>query len=303
MEITDFEIRVGYFAEDNNKSSDKKIIGYAFVNLLEPSKVYCKKFEKDYGFRLVLNKDGFLVNRELGLMPKLKLIPELKLMSELRPRKRNTNVFNTDGEIIVSSDIPLVIDHYIYEKETTDISYLYRELPIKLKFLLGRIEPMHEKISLDSFTQVIEEDVIPEHRNIDAEAFEKIRDKYCNFKLSGDFIVINNCCYIYNNLNYKFSGDVILDSDCKHFDVYSDKNIPYEVKSIVFPKGIKSCSRKVFNSFNYKDVSFYFSKHTSRGILANMLGFNLQKCLYLNEYQFKNYLNKVISDNFNFNFY
>jgi len=43
MEITDFEIRIGYFAEDNNKSSDKKIIGYAFVNLLEPSEVYCKK--------------------------------------------------------------------------------------------------------------------------------------------------------------------------------------------------------------------------------------------------------------------
>jgi hypothetical protein len=297
MEITDFEIRIGYFAEDNNKSSDKKIIGYAFVNLLEPSEVYCKKFEKGYGFGLVLNKDGFLVD------PKLELIPGFKLMSELRHRKRNANVFNTNGEIIVSSDIPLVIGRYMYEKQTTDISYLYRELPIKLKFSLGRIEPMYEKISLDSFTQVIEEDVIPEHCNIDADAFEKIRDNYCNFNTLGDCIVINNCCYIYNNLSYRFSGDVILDSDCKHFDVYTDKNIPYEVKSIVFPNGIKSCSRKVFNSFNYKDVSFYFSKHTSRGILANMLGFNLQKCLYLNEYQFKNYLNKVTSDNFNFNFY
>ena len=303
MEITDFEIRIGYFAEDKNKYSDKNIIGYAFVNLLEPSKVYCKKFETDYDFGLILNKDGFLVNRELGLMLELKLIPELKLMSELRHRKRNANVFNTNGEIIVNSDIPLVIGRYMYEKQTTDISYLYRELPIKLKFSLGSIEPMYEKISLDSFTQVIEEDVIPEHCNIDAEAFEKIRDKYCNFKTLGDCIVINNCCYIYNNLSYGFNGDVILDSNCKHFDVYTDKNIPYEVKSIVFPKGIKSCSRKVFNSFNYKDVSFYFSKYTSRGILASMIGFNLQKCVELNEYQFKNYLNKITSDNFNFNFY
>ena len=74
MEIQDFEVCVGYYAGDITKSSNgdysiRKIIGDAYVNLLEPDKIYCKEFiSNESEYKLFWKSDGSVVSEKFGIM-------------------------------------------------------------------------------------------------------------------------------------------------------------------------------------------------------------------------------------------
>ena len=76
------------------------------------------------------------------------------------------------------------------------------------------------------------------------------------------------------------------------------------VKSIVFPKGIEVCSKNVFDKLGYGDiVDLYFSRHTDRHIIENILDLKASDYYDLSESEFADCVNKVKENRFNFNFY
>ena len=86
LEIEDFEVCVGYYADDKVNSDDgyntRKIIGEAYINLLEPAKIYCKEFiSNESEYRLFWKSDGSVVSEKFGVMQYTK------------------GVFSSDGEL------------------------------------------------------------------------------------------------------------------------------------------------------------------------------------------------------------
>lgn len=293
MEIQDFEVCVGYYAGDITKSSDgdysiRKIIGDAYVNLLEPDKIYCKEFiSNESEYRLFWKDDGSVVSEKFGVMQYTK------------------GVFSSDGELYNPNRVPmLVVSDNIGTDDISGCS-AYRKIPIQLKISDGTLEPIYKSISLTDYKKGIKNLLNVNYLNISLDAMEKLRSDYCSLELSDRYIVANNGLYIYDTSLCEFSGDIILPSNCRYFDVYFNfrGRSSNSVKSLVFPKEIEVCSKGVFDKLGYGDiVDLYFSRHTDRSVIANILGLETSD-YYDSESEFADYVNKVKENRFNFNFY
>lgn len=291
MEIDDFEVCVGYYADDKVNSDDgyntRKIIGDAYINLLEPDKIYCKEFiSNESEYRLFWKDDGSVVSKKFGVMQYTK------------------GVFSSDGELYNPNRVPLLV--VSANMGTDDISgcSAYRKIPIQLKISDGTLEPTYKSISLIDFKKTIKNLLNVNYLDIGLDAMEKLRTDYCSFELFDRYIVVNNGLYIYDTSLCEFSGDIILPSNCRYFDVYYEYKSSNSVKSIVFPKGIEVCSKSVFDKLGYGDVvDLYFSKHTDKCIIADILNLKIFDYFDLSESGFADYVNKVKENRFNFNFY
>ena len=291
MEIQDFEVCVGYYAGDITKSSNgdysiRKIIGDAYVNLLEPDKIYCKEFiSNESEYRLFWKSDGSVVSEKFGIMQYTK------------------GVFSSDGELYNPNRVPLLAVSANMDNDGISGCSAYRKIPIQLKISDGTLEPIYKSISLTDYKKGIKNLLNVNYLNISLDAMEKLRSDYCSLELSDRYIVANNGLYIYDTSLCEFSGDIILPSNCRYFDVYYEYKSSNSVKSIVFPKGIEVCSKSVFDKLGYGDVvDLYFSKCTDRHIIANILGLETYD-YYDSESEFAGYINKVKENRFNFNFY
>lgn len=290
LEIEDFEVCVGYYAVGKVNSDDgyntRKIIGEAYINLLEPAKIYCKEFiSNESEYKLFWKSDGSVVSEKFGIMQYTK------------------GVFSSDGELYNPNRVPLLV--VSANMGTDDISgcSAYRKLPIQLKILDGALEPIYKSISLTDYKKGIKNLLNVNYLNISLDAMEKLRTDYCILELFDKYIVVNNGLYIYDTSLCEFSGDIILPSNCRYFDVFYEYKSSNSVKSIVFPKGIEVCSKSVFDKLGYGDVvDLYFSKHTDRSVIANVLGLEIYD-YYDSESEFADYVNKVKENRFNFNFY
>ena len=292
LEIEDFEVCVGYYTSDIAEYGDgdyttRKIIGDAYVNLLEPDKIYCKEFiSSESEYKLFWKSDGSVVSEKFGIMQYTK------------------GAFSSDGELYNPNRVPLLV--VSANMGTDDISgcSAYRKLPIQLKILDGALEPIYKSISLTDYKKGIKNLLNVNYLNISLDAMEKLRTDYCSLKLFDKYIVINNGLYIYDTSLCEFSGDIILPSNCRYFDVFYEYKSSNSVKSIVFPKGIEVCSKNVFDKLGYGDVvDLYFSKHTDRNIIENILDLKASDYYDLSESEFADYVNKVKENRFNFNFY
>lgn len=293
MEIQDFEVCLGYYADDKVSSDGwaydtRKIIGEAYTNLLEPDKIYCKEFmsnESDY--MLFWKADGSIVSEKFGVMYYTK------------------GVFSSDGELYNFNKVPMIVNSVDTSIEDMIGNSAYRKIPIEFKLSDGNLESVYKTISLTDFsTKAIKSIVHASYLNISLDAMEKLRSDCCSLELFDRYIVINNGLYIYDTSLCEFSGDVILPSDCKYFDVYSSGRVLTSAKSLVFPKGIKSCSKGAFDRFSYGDaVDLYFSRCTDRGIILKILDLNVPDILELSESQFLAYINKLKKNIFSLNFY
>lgn len=292
MEIQDFEVCVGYYAGDITKSSNgdysiRKIIGEAYINLLEPDKIYCKEFisnESDY--KLFWKSDGSVVSKKFGVMQYTK------------------GVFSSDGELYNPNRVPLLAVSANMGNDGISGCSAYRKIPIQLEISDGTLEPIYKSISLTDYKKGIKNLLNVNYLNINLDAMEKLRTDYCSLELFDKYIVINNGLYIYDTSLCEFSGDIILPSNCRYFDAYYEYKSSNSVKSIVFPKGIEVCSKSVFDKLGYEDVvDLYFSRYTDRSIIANILRLETYDYFDLSESEFAEYVNKVKENRFNFNFY
>ena len=292
MEIQDFEVCVGYYAGDITKSSDgdcstRKIIGDAYVNLLEPDKIYCKEFiSNESEYKLFWKSDGSVVSEKFGIMQYTK------------------GVFSSDSELYNPNRVPLlVVSANIGNVDIAGHS-TYRKIPIQLKISDGTLEPIYKSISLTDYKKGIKNLLNVNYLNISLDAMEKLRTDYCSLELFDKYIVVNNGLYIYDISLCEFSGDIILPSNCRYFDVFYEYKSSNNVKSIVFPKGIEVCSKSVFDKLGYGDVvDLYFSRYTDRNIIENILDLKTSDYYDLSESGFADYVNKVKENRFNFNFY
>lgn len=283
---------VGYYAGDITKSSDgdysiRKIIGDAYVNLLEPDKIYCKEFiSNESEYKLFWKDDGSLVSKKFGVMQYTK------------------GVFSSDGELYNPNRVPMLVVSANIGNVDIDGHSAYRKIPIQLKISDGTLEPTYKSISLIDFKKTIKNLLNVNYLDIGLDAMEKLRTDYCSFELFDRYIVVNNGLYIYDTSLCEFSGDIILPSNCRYFDVYYEYKSSNSVKSIVFPKGIEVCSKSVFDKLGYGDVvDLYFSKHTDKCIIADILNLKIFDYFDLSESGFADYVNKVKENRFNFNFY
>lgn len=290
MEIEDFEACVGYYADDKVNSDDgyntRKIIGEAYINLLEPDKIYCKEFiSNESEYKLFWKSDGSVVSEKFGIMQYTK------------------GVFGSDGELYNPNRVLLLAVSANMGNDDISGCSAYRKIPIQLKISDGTLEPTYKSISLVDFKKAIKNLLNVNYLNISLDAMEKLRSDYCSLELFDKYIVINNGLYIYDTSLCEFSGDIILPSNCRYFDVCYEYKSSNSVKSIVFPKGIEVCSKSVFDKLGYGDiVDLYFSKHTDRSVIANVLGLEIYD-YYDSESEFADYVNKVKENRFNFNFY
>lgn len=292
LEIEDFEVCVGYYASDIAEYGDgdcttRKIIGEAYINLLEPDKIYCKEFiSNESEYRLFWKSDGSIVSEKFGIMQYTK------------------GVFSSDGELYNPNRVPLIaVSANIGNVDIAGHS-AYRKIPIQLKISDGTLEPTYKSISLVDFKKAIKNLLNVNYLNISLDAMEKLRSDYCSLELFDKYIVVNNGLYIYDTSLCEFSGDIILPSNCRYFDVYYEHKSSNNVKSIVFPKGIEVCSKSVFDKLGYGDVvDLYFSRFTDRSIIANILDLKTFDYFDLSESEFADYVNKVKENRFNFNFY
>lgn len=292
MEIEDFEVCVGYYASDIAEYGDgdcitRKIIGEAYVNLLEPDKIYCKEFiSNESEYRLFWKDDGSIVSEKFGIMQYTK------------------GVFSGDGELYNPNRVPmLAVSANIIDGDISDCS-AYRKIPIQLKISDGTLEPIYKSISLTDYKKGIKNLLNVNYLNISLDAMEKLRNDCCSLELFDKYIVVNNGLYIYDTSLCEFSGDIILPSNCRYFDVFYEYKSSNSVKSIVFPKGIEVCSKSVFDKLGYGDVvDLYFSRHTDRHIIESILDLKTSDYYDLSESEFVDYVNKVKENRFNFNFY
>ena len=291
MEIDDFEVCVGYYADDKVNSDDgyntRKIIGDAYINLLEPDKIYCKEFiSNESEYRLFWKDDGSVVSEKFGIMQYTK------------------GVFGSDGELYNPNRVPLLAVSANMGNDDISGCSAYRKIPIQLKISDGTLEPIYKSISLTDYKKGIKNLLNVNYLNISLDAMEKLRTDYCSLELFDKYIVINNGLYIYDTSLCEFSGDIILPSNCRYFDAYYEYKSSNSVKSIVFPKGIEVCSKSVFDKLGYEDVvDLYFSRYTDRSIIANILRLETYDYFDLSESEFVDYVNKVKENRFNFNFY
>ena len=291
LKIEDFEVCVGYYADDKVNSDDgyntRKIIGEAYINLLGPDKIYCKEFiSSESEYKLFWKSDGSVVSEKFGIMQYTK------------------GVFSSDGELYNPNRVPLlVVSANMGTDDISDCS-TYRKIPIQLKISDGTLEPIYKSISLTDYKKGIKNLLNVNYLNISLDAMEKLRTDYCSLELFDKYIVINNGLYIYDTSLCEFSGDIILPSNCRYFDVFYEYKSSNNVKSIVFPKGIEVCSKSVFDKLGYGDVvDLYLSKHTDRHIIENILDLKASDYYDLSESEFADYVNKVKENRFNFNFY
>ena len=292
MELDDFEVCVGYYASDIAEFGDvdcitRKIIGEAYINLLEPAKIYCKEFTSNESeYKLFWKSDGSIVSEKFGIMQYTK------------------GVFGSDGELYNPNRVPMLAVSANIGNDDIDGCSTYRKIPIQLKISDGTLEPIYKSISLIDFKKTIKNLLNVNYLDISLDAMEKLRDDYCSLELFDKYIVVNNGLYIYDTSLCEFSGDVILPSNCRYFDVFYEYKSSNSVKSIVFPKGIEVCSKSVFDKLGYGDVvDLYFSRYTDKFIIADILNLKIFDYFDLSESGFAAYVNKVKENRFNFNFY
>lgn len=292
MELDDFEVCVGYYASDIAEFGDvdcitRKIIGEAYINLLEPAKIYCKEFTSNESeYKLFWKSDGSIVSEKFGIMQYTK------------------GVFGSDGELYNPNRVPMLAVSANIGNDDIDGCSTYRKIPIQLKISDGTLEPIYKSISLIDFKKTIKNLLNVNYLDISLDAMEKLRDDYCSLELFDKYIVVNNGLYIYDTSLCEFSGDVILPSNCRYFDVFYEYKSSNSVKSIVFPKEIEVCSKSVFDKLGYGDVvDLYFSRYTDKFIIADILNLKIFDYFDLSESGFAAYVNKVKENRFNFNFY